>query len=72
MLGQLLRPPEPASAKAGGRAKVGVLLARDRQRRSANLIVRPMISGFAAVLGQQARGPVLPEAAQQTNHLMRL
>ena len=28
-----------------------------------------MIAGFAAALGNQARGPLLPEAAQQTNHL---
>ena len=28
-----------------------------------------MIAGFATVLGQQARGSVLPEVAQQTKHL---
>jgi hypothetical protein len=31
-----------------------------------------MIAGFAAALGKQARGAVLLEAAQQTEHLTPL
>ena len=64
MLCQLLRRQ--------GRAKVGISLAHDRQRQGANLSGKPMVAGFAAVLGKQARGTVLLEAAQQTKYLTPL
>jgi hypothetical protein len=64
MLCQLLRRQ--------GRAEVGIPLAHDRQRQSANISGEPMIAGFASVLGKQARGTVLLEATQQTKHLTPL
>ncbi len=64
MLCQLLRRQ--------GRAEVGVSLAHDRQRQGANLSGEPMVAGFAPVLGEQARGAVLLESAQQTKHLSPL
>ena len=52
-----------------GRAEVGIPLAHKRQRQRANLAGQPMIARLAAVPGNQARGTVLLEAAQQTKHL---
>jgi len=64
MLGQFLRRQ--------GRAEVGVSLAHDRQRQGANLSGEPMVAGFAPVLGEQARGAVLLEPAQQAKYLTPL
>jgi hypothetical protein len=52
-----------------GRAEVGIPLAHKRQRQGANLGRQSMIAGFAPVLGDQACGTVMLEAAQQTKHL---
>ena len=52
-----------------GRPKVGIPLAHNRQRQGTNFDRQPMIAGLAAMLGNQARGTVLLEAAQQTKHL---
>ena len=56
MLCQLLRRQ--------GRAKVGVLVAHDRQRQGANLRGQPVIAGSAVVFGKQTRGAVPLQAAQ--------
>jgi hypothetical protein len=50
------------------RAKVGVLLPHDRQSQSANLSGQPMVAGFASALGNQARGTLLLDPAQQTKN----
>ena len=74
MLGKLFRRqrlPPRRRAKAGGRAKVGISLAHDRQRQGANLNGEPMVAGPASPLGKQARGPVWLKAAQQTKHRRR-
>ena len=52
-----------------GRAKVRIPLAHKRQRQGTNRGRQPMIAGFATMLGKQARGAVLLEAAQQTKYL---
>jgi hypothetical protein len=51
------------------RPKVGIPLAHNRQHQGTNFDRQPMIGGLAAMLGNQARGTVLLEAAQQTKPL---
>ena len=51
------------------RAKVGIPLTHKRQRQGTNRGGQPMIAGFAAMLGQQARDTVLLKTAQQTKYL---